>query len=435
MTVGIAGISILGYIFALFKFRRRWTTQQLVLLFIYLVGLTATSLMDVVLPIYFIFAFLPFIAGLRKISKTTFLLCVYFGLYLLLGLLFQDKVATIVTFVAKSWQFLIFFIVYDCQTEMNDDSSKGQIIAAVIIESLLGLYLLSTSTRMDANGMVRLVSGAQPISGNIAVVTLPLSVYLYFKHRDDSKYSLRIIGLNLIFLIWIVLSGTRGYTLMYVMTMFFVFYDYLLNHRGRDETTRKNRLFLGTILFIIAAVVILLAPSVMERLNSILRIGSSVGIRTYENAAEIQFFKNAPWYVQVFGIGMGGTAGKYQEFRDAISVQVSQGMWNQKHYLNDAGNLFHNLFADILLNFGVIGIVVIIVANVAIWRRVTYCCISNVILRRTFHLYQLSFLLMNYYRWSGDCGIAEMIMFALALRLVSGGGENEPGIECDRAYL
>ena len=102
---------------------------------------------------------------------------------------------------------------------------------------------------------------------------------------------------------------------MYVMTMFFVFYDYLLNHRGRDETTRKNRLFLGTMLFIIAAVVILLAPSVMERLNSILRIGSSVGIRTYENAAEIQFFKNAPWYVQVFGIGMGGTAGKYQEFR------------------------------------------------------------------------------------------------------------------------
>ena len=374
--------------------------------------------------------------GLRKISRTTFLLAVYFGIYLLLGLTFQDKVASIVTFVAKSWQFLIFFIVYDCQREIQDDSSKGQIVAAVIVESLLGLYLLGNSTRMDANGMVRLVSGAQPISGNIAVVMLPLSVYLYFKHRDDAKYSFRIILLSLIFLVWIILSGTRGYTLMYVMTMFFVFYDYLINHRGRNETMARNRAFVGIILFVVAVSVILLAPSIVERLNSILRIGSSVGIRTYENAAEIQFFKKAPWHVQIFGIGIGGTAGKYEAFRDAIGVQASLGMWNLRHYLNDAGNLYHNLFADILLNFGVIGIVVIVIVNVAIWRRVTFCCSSNIMLRRTFHLYQLSFLWMNYYRWSGDCGIAEMIMFALVLRYVSGGYlENEPGIERDRSYL
>lgn len=436
MTAVVAGISIIGYLLALFKFKKQWTTQQMILLFIYLIGLTATSLMDVVLPIYFIFSFLPFIPGLRKISRTTFLLAVYFGIYLLLGLTFQDKVASIVTFVAKSWQFLIFFIVYDCQREIQDDSSKGQIVAAVIVESLLGLYLLGNSTRMDANGMVRLVSGAQPISGNIAVVMLPLSVYLYFKHRDDAKYSFRIILLSLIFLVWIILSGTRGYTLMYVMTMFFVFYDYLINHRGRNETMARNRAFVGIILFVVAVSVILLAPSIVERLNSILRIGSSVGIRTYENAAEIQFFKKAPWHVQIFGIGIGGTAGKYEAFRDAIGVQASLGMWNLRHYLNDAGNLYHNLFADILLNFGVIGIVVIVIVNVAIWRRVTFCCSSNIMLRRTFHLYQLSFLWMNYYRWSGDCGIAEMIMFALVLRYVSGGYlENEPGIERDRSYL
>ena len=296
--------------------------------------------------------------------------------------------------------------------------------------------MLGNSTRMDANGMVRLVSGAQPISGNIAVVMLPLSVYLYFKHRDDAKYSFRIILLSLIFLVWIILSGTRGYTLMYVMTMFFVFYDYLINHRGRNETMARNRAFVGIILFVVAVSVILLAPSIVERLNSILRIGSSVGIRTYENAAEIQFFKKAPWHVQIFGIGIGGTAGKYEAFRDAIGVQASLGMWNLRHYLNDAGNLYHNLFADILLNFGVIGIVVIVIVNVAIWRRVTFCCSSNIMLRRTFHLYQLSFLWMNYYRWSGDCGIAEMIMFALVLRYVSGGYlENEPGIERDRSYL
>ena len=223
---------------------------------------------------------------------------------------------------------------------------------------------------------------------------------------------------------------------MYVMTMFFVFYDYLINHRGRNETMARNRAFVGIILFVVAVSVILLAPSIVERLNSILRIGSSVGIRTYENAAEIQFFKKAPWHVQIFGIGIGGTAGKYEAFRDAIGVQASLGMWNLRHYLNDAGNLYHNLFADILLNFGVIGIVVIVIVNVAIWRRVTFCCSSNIMLRRTFHLYQLSFLWMNYYRWSGDCGIAEMIMFALVLRYVSGGYlENEPGIERDRSYL
>lgn len=40
------------------------------------------------------------------------------------------------------------------------------------------------------------------------------------------------------------------------------------------------------------------------------------------------------------------------------------------------------------------------------------------------HLFQLSFLLMNYYRWSAVCGIAEMIIFALTLKVLKSGNIN-----------
>ena len=130
-------------------------------------------------------------------------------------------------------------------------------------------------------------------------------------------------------------------------------------------------------------------------------------------------FLNAPWNVKIFGIGLGGTAGTYNAFSSAILKQVSRGMWNKNSYFYGSGAPFHNLFANLLLNLGVIGVIVVIIAEVYIWNIIFRVCKKNSKIKWIFHLYQISFLLMNYFRWSASCGIAETIAFSLTLKLLA----------------
>ena len=73
---------------------------------------------------------------------------------------------------------------------------------------------------------------------------------------------------------------------------------------------------------------------------------------------------------------------------------------------------------------GVMGIIVLVCINIEIWKRITNSCGKELWIRRIMHLFQLSFLLMNYYRWSAVCGIAEMIIFALTLKVLKSGNIN-----------
>jgi len=418
MVIQVSIVSFFAYLFCSIKYRKDKIKQQVTFLIIYLIGLTIVGELDVLLPIYFVFSLLPFLFRLRRISKFTGILIVYFGAYLVIGMTMQNTVAAIVTFISKIWQYIVFFIVMDAEIKIEDSDYKNLLRIGVIAESLLGLYLLFSSTNIDKNsGLVRLVSNAQPISGNIATAMLPISVIYYMYDRGNSKSNRRVLWLNLVFLIWIILSGTRGYTLEYSATMVLIFYDYFTNSRvGR--TSRQNRIFVAAALALIAVAIVVVVPGILEKASSILRLKGSVGIRTYENAAVRDYFRTSTLLTQFFGIGIGGTGGECSSMHAALYRQFSMGMWNRNHYLYDSGALFHNLYANVLMNLGLLGILMIVAIYVKMWRRITNCCRSNIMERRIMHLFQFSFALMNYFRWSAVCGIAEMIIFALILRKI-----------------
>lgn len=410
--------SVTSYLYSLIKFRGKWLQQQFVFLIIFLVGLTLVGELDILLPIYFVISLLPFIFRLRKISRFTGYVALYYLIYLIYGLIAQNINATFVTFIAKMWQFMIFFIVYDANIQLGDFNYKGTIKLIIIIETMLGIYLLFTSTNIDhGNGYVRLVSNAQPITGNISTVALPLSIFYYIKNRRNSRESRWLLCVNAIMMMWIVLSGTRGYTLEFAATMIFVFYDYFTNRKIRNKTHR-NRIFVIFFLGLAILAIIAITPNVLEKFLAILRLQSSVGIRTYENAAILEFMRNAPLRIQIFGIGIGGTGGSYEAMQNALSRQFSLGMWDRTHYMNDSGDLFHNLYANVLLCLGIIGLITIIRLNIEILKRIKRSCGDNIFARRALFTFQLSFILMNYYRWSAVCGIAEMIVLALVLKLI-----------------
>ena len=418
MIPQVVAVSVVAYAVSLLKFRKCQLLQQLVFLYIFIVGVTFLGKLDVLLPIYFFVSTCPFITKVRKISKITLFICAWFGIYLVFGLIFQDPVATITSFVAKYWQIIIFFIVIDTPLKSKTIVTYNQLQVSLLIETILAIYLLLTNSKVEENGLVRLVSNAQPITGNIAITVLPISVYLYFKYKNDSKIETKIIFTDMIFFVWIVLSGTRGYTLMFAGTMFIVFYDYWICNQ-KNKPKAYNRFAIIFLMGFAALVFIVVTPEILNRIISILRLEDSTGIRSYENAAEWEFFLNAPWNVKIFGIGLGGTAGTYNAFSSAILKQVSRGMWNKNSYLYGSGAPFHNLFANLLLNLGVIGVIVVIIAEVYIWNIIFRVCKKNSKIKWIFHLYQISFLLMNYFRWSASCGIAETIAFSLTLKLLA----------------
>lgn len=417
MIAVVSFVSIVAYAVSLKKFRNKWIQQQIVFLVIYLIGLTLVGELDVLLPIYFVVSLLPFLKHIRRISLFTGSILLYFGLYLTYGLINQNAFGTLVSFVAKIWQFIMFFIVYDADIRIKKENYKNVIRLAMITETLLGFYLMATSTSMDANGLVRLVSNAQPITGNISTVVLPVSAYFYLKNRGNGKQTKWLLLVNMLMLVWIVLSGTRGYTLEFAATMLLIFYDYFTNGKV-GEVTQKNRMIV-LVLFVIAFLMFVVAvPEILVKFESVLRLKSSIGIRTYENAAIREFVGNASILTALFGIGLGGKAGSCYAMKDALYRQFSLGMWDRRHYLYDSGALFHNLYANIIMCMGVLGIIVITWVSVEMWKRITYSCGRKTWIRRIMHLFQLSFLLMNYYRWSAVCGIAEMIIFALVLKLL-----------------
>ena len=230
MVAGIAAASVIAYLAALLGMQKRQVYQQIVFLLIYIIGITALAEMDVVLPIYFLISLFPFLIRMERMSFFSIIVYIYFGCYLLFGLLFQDTLATCITFIGKYWQFIIFFIVIDAKIDPKAKASVGQLQIALIVESLIGVYLLLTNSEVEEN-----------ITGNIAVAILPICIYLYFKNKGVPRIETRIIILEALFGMWVILSGTRGYTLLFFLVMIPIFYDYFIRNRRSGRNAAHTR--------------------------------------------------------------------------------------------------------------------------------------------------------------------------------------------------
>lgn len=421
-------LSTAGYILVWLKEHRNYLIYMLSCSFVYLAALTFVRTLDVLLPIFFLVLVLPLLASARRISSATFLLIIYESCYLIYGMLFQDTVASIVAFVSRDWQFLFFFLCYDILLQKPNSFferwkiSRKNIVIAIVVESVLGLYLASTNLARGRS--LRLVADAQPITGNIAIIALPLIVSLFYgeiqeEGNNEKNNQTKYIRYILVLFFWTVLSGTRGYVLIYGLTLIPLFYSFFFEAQGLNKRAKSNRVILFAFVSTFIIWIVLFSPTLVDRAMRLLRIGAGVstGIRKYENAAVLGFWKDASIGIKIFGIGIGGKPGAYPEFLHQLQNQFALGMWDRAHYLNDSGAIFHNLYACILCSRGLLGIVVVFFCYVEMWNRISVCTTQSKGLRLTLHWYMVGFAVMNYYRWSATCGICELVALSCVLVL------------------
>ena len=98
----------------------------------------------------------------------------------------------------------------------------------------------------------------------------------------------------------------------------------------------------------------------MERVSQVLRLEEDVGVRTYENAAVMDYLSHVSFPNVLVGLGLGARPGRVPAFAEAIRTQAEQGMWGEDVYLNATGALFHNLAANVAVAMGLLGIVLFI---------------------------------------------------------------------------
>lgn len=109
MNLEIVTISLVVNLVILIKYNYSCIKQQVLLLLTFIIGLTFVGQLDTLLPLYFLSSFILIIRRLRNLSKITLCISMYFAIYLLYGVLVQDTVAAIIAFIAKYWQFIVFF--------------------------------------------------------------------------------------------------------------------------------------------------------------------------------------------------------------------------------------------------------------------------------------------------------------------------------------
>lgn len=391
---------------------------QLFVLFIYLVLITITSSMKVTLPIYIVFSILPFIHSMTKVEPVPFIVLSISIVYIVYGLAFQDRTETLVSFLSKTYQFIAFmlFISFMQRFDIDEINNETRLMWLCIgVETILGIYLLRHGSLVDTSGLTRITSGRQPVGGNFTIVMIPVIFYAYFRHKEIRR---KIVGLSIIPAIWVFLSGTRGYMLIFLLALAPMYWDYFFS---LDKRSRNKTLFACVsivVVIVVMAYVVLRDTELLNRISILLRIESGTGSRGSENRIALDFIRNTTIPYKIFGIGYGGRPADVPGYLSAVSANVT-GAWSYSNYVDRVGVSFHNLLSNYLLLQGLIGcaeIIIIFLWGISKLRRI-YVVSKNE--KRCIFLYWIGFFIMNMFRWSCDCGISEMIVFAIILGMMN----------------
>lgn len=398
----------------LFNFlNKNLVSYQIILLVVYLIAITITERMTVVLPVYILFSAIPFISNFKIKGIIPFVYVYYTGIYFVLGVVFQETIPALVSFFSRLYQFIVIIVVIN--HKIIDSlylNIKKILFWALATETFLGIYLFFTSSMESSSGLVRLVAGNQPVGGNLTIAILPLIILVYFNNKLIRGY---VISCSLFLFAWIVLSGTRGYLILFLAAMLPVYYSYFIL-----ECHNKRKVLLNYLLVVslVSAFTIFIIDNfgMIDYFLNIARVNESLGIRGLEDKIAADYWLRTSIFNQMFGMGLGGIAAEQQGYISSV-FGVMGNSWAYTIYANRIGTSFHNLYGNILIMQGLFGILLVI--GIFIWgiRKIYKFNIANRLEKMAYLLYWVSFFIMNIFRWSSECGISEMLFLGIALIL------------------
>lgn len=389
-------------------FQENIIPYQLVVLIIFLVGITITETMTVTLSVYIVLCMFPFLSKFNILKDSfSFIFIITSLFYLTYGVLCQNTVEAVSAFCGRLLQFIALLVFFRVAVKDIEIDIRLILKCAIVFESLLGIYMFSQGIAADTtNAVYRLVAGHQPVGGNFSVVILPLIILGYFHDRAQQKF---IVLSSFALLFWITLSGTRGYILIWLLSMLPIYLDYF-----KSTQIYKKTIVISLFLIVAIGYVGISDGSMLDFVYKLLRLGGGTGIRDSENSVALDTFSNTTCLNQLFGMGLGGTAADVLGYADAVDKYMKT-TWSHDLYMSRVGASFHNLYSNILLLQGFVGCILIFGMFLWGWMKIAQSYVSCRKERLCLFMFWVGFFLMNYFRWSCDCGISEMAMLGIVL--------------------
>ncbi len=277
------------------------------------------------------------------------------------------------------WHYIVFsFLVIQ---SLGDESGRKMVLRSLMASSaLVCLYGLAQAFGLDPlswgeNPQERIFSsfGQPNFLGHFLVVVLPLTLFAcaWLKVREAERLVYRLlVGAQLACLLF---TYSRSAWLALAVTIFF-FLLWLLFRNGRRKTA-----FAVVALAIVMAAVLIFSPlrqtivgrssglqlSTVSRLTSFLDLsGGSNRIRLFYWQAVIKDFEQSSWERKLIGYGPDTIASVYVRYYDID--------WGYYESLNSFPDRAHNLILDIVLQFGLFGLVAFVclttIALSRLWR-------------------------------------------------------------------
>lgn len=379
---------------------------EIIVFLLYIIGITITASMKVILPLYICFSLLPFLSGIGKIKKEWIIFVLIYLIYMIYGIAYQDARGSYTTFFGKFYQFIVFFIVYSIiekEERKTMYSCYKIMLVSMLIEGLIAAYLLKNGSYED-----RLTSGRQPVGGNIFIALLPVFISEYFSSRTHHKAYM--VLLSLFSGAIIVLSGTRGYMLLFFLSMSPIYFDFFFL-KNKNSYHGNSRLLLNIFLL---TVFVFLLYIVLETdiLHDYIRLESGVGGRGTETDITLDYFNNAPLTNKLFGLGFGVDLAKNYHFLHSVDI-ITDSEWGLYNYSERFGAPFHNLFNNIIITQGFLGIICFIMLFFSTLKAIVTISIDSKYEKLSYILFWIGFIIMNVFRWSCDCGITEMLILGI----------------------
>ena len=358
---------------------------------LYFLSYLCAGSFDLSLSLYAVFL----IAGIGKLQKislggiiTGILICLYAGV----GIMYQDAYMTLATVVTRYTYIIIYICMIFSEKIKRTKKVSADDYRYMVRSGLLTEMLIVIVVWMKDGIGARVVTNHQPIGGGIVLgISLVVGI-CYRQHLFRAGEMLLYDGISMIL---IILSGTRGYMIIFAMIMAVTMIVYFM-----DIPDHGNRMLqrIGVIFFVAAIVILWICIfDHGKTFELILRLDESLGYRENENLYVKELMKRIPWYRKyMFGKLLQRT-------------------------------IFHNYWYTILFKQGISGLIVMILFYARMVKRICQD-IKDRWIRYFLLMMAVGTVILLTFRITATCSMLEMLLVAYFIRQMeedNGEGEKE----------
>lgn len=374
----------------------------------YFISYYASGSFDIALTLYCAFVVLG-VGKPSSFESMDFFLFSWVMVYFVIGVLFKSAYSTMAAFVTRYGFVVLWLWIYNIKPKEKEwvatvDDYRFAIRVGFLTELMIIILIWAT----DGIG-ARVVKDNQPIGAGMATALMTIIGWCYL----NKQFSVKETMLYTVFCtITILLSGTRGYMVIYALAMVVIFSMYLLD---TPENGKRSLQRVGIFLVILSLLVLYVFFVKPDILVDVLRLDEGLGYRENENVYVKEIMKIAPWHNRLLGFGMSGTANHVEGFLEV----VYQASWNRKWMIERLLNksIFHNYWYTILFKQGVVGLVFIVVFFLRTIKTVLKLN-TSLWFRSLLALLIIGNMISQTYRITATCSVFEMLLIMFFVKQI-----------------